>query len=51
MKEVSEQLKKIANGEFKTPETIKRKFGTIVYAAVSLPVTEIESLLSTVSER
>ena len=50
VKEVLEQLRKIAKGEYKTPDTGKRKFGTIVYAAVTLPVTEIKTLLHTVSE-
>lgn len=50
VKEVLEQLRKIAKGEYKTPDTVKRTFGTIVYAAVSLPVMEIKSLLDSVSE-
>lgn len=50
VKEVSEQLTRIAKGDYKTPDTGKRKFGTIVYAAVSLPVTEIKGLLDDVSE-
>lgn len=45
-----EQLRLIAKGEYKAPSTEKRKFGTIVFAAVSLPVTEIQSLLDNVSE-
>ncbi|RVX22844.1 tRNA ligase 1 [Vitis vinifera] len=32
--------KSIAKGDYPTPGTEKRKFGTIVFAAVSLPVTE-----------
>lgn len=44
-----EQLKSIAKGDYPTPGTEKRKFGTIVFAAVSLPVTEIQSLLANVS--
>lgn len=44
-KQVLEQLKLIAKGEYKAPSTEKRNFGTIVFAAVSLPVTEIQSLL------
>lgn len=45
VKQVLEQLKLIAKGEYKAPSTEKRNFGTIVFAAVSLPVTEIQSLL------
>lgn len=43
VKEVLEQLRKIAKGEYKTPVSGKRAFGTIAYAAVSLPATEIKS--------
>lgn len=50
VKEVSKQLMRIAKGDYKTPDTGKRKFGAIVYAAVSLPVTEIKGLLDNVSE-
>lgn len=50
VKDVSEQLTKIAKGDYIRPDTGKRKFGTIVYAAVSLPVMEIKSLLDNVSE-
>lgn len=45
VKEVLEQLRKIAKGEYKTPDTGKRTFGTFVFAAVNLPVTEIKSHL------
>lgn len=47
VKQVLEQLRAIATGE--TPAIEKRKLGTIVFAAVSLPVTEIQSLLDNVS--
>ncbi len=46
-----EQLKKIAKGDYATPDTEKRKFGTIVFAAVDLPVTEIQTLLDNVCKR
>ncbi|RVW56768.1 Retrovirus-related Pol polyprotein from transposon RE1 [Vitis vinifera] len=46
VRQVLEQLKSIAKGDYPTPGTEKRKFGTIVFAAVSLPVTEIQSLLA-----
>ncbi|KAL5581190.1 hypothetical protein UlMin_013632 [Ulmus minor] len=51
VKEVLEQLKKVAKGEYKTPDAEKRMFGTIVFAAVSLPVTEVISFLNTMAER
>ncbi|KAF3455044.1 hypothetical protein FNV43_RR05492 [Rhamnella rubrinervis] len=51
VKEVSEQLTKIAKGDYITPDTGKRKFGTIVYAAVSLPVMEIKGLLDNLAEK
>ena len=44
-----EQLKIIAKGDYLTPSTEKRKFGTIAFAAVSLPVTEVQGLLTDVS--
>lgn len=50
VKDVLEQLTKIAKGGYQTPDTGKRKFGSIVYAAVSLPVIEIKGLLDNVSE-
>ncbi|KAM1414714.1 hypothetical protein ACFX2I_006463 [Malus domestica] len=49
VKEVSEQLKKVAKGEYKTPDTGKRKFGAIVFAAVSLPVMEVSGLLDSLA--
>lgn len=50
VKQVVEQLKKIAKGDYATPDTEKRKFGTIVFAAVDLPVTEIQTLLDNLAE-
>ncbi|XP_077232996.1 tRNA ligase 1-like isoform X2 [Tasmannia lanceolata] len=51
VKQVLEQLRAIAKGEYKTPaSTEKRKFGNIVFAAVTLPVTEIRSLLDKLAE-
>lgn len=49
VKQVSEQLKKVASGDYTVPSTEKRKLGTIVFAAVSLPVTHIQNLLNDVS--
>ncbi|KAL6276040.1 hypothetical protein ACE6H2_019641 [Prunus campanulata] len=51
VKDVSEQLRKIAQGEYKTPDTGKKKFGAIVFAAVSLPVTEISDLLDNLAAK
>ncbi|URE03208.1 hypothetical protein MUK42_21425 [Musa troglodytarum] len=45
VKQVLEQLKDVAKGGYKTPDTEKRKFGNIVFAAVTLPVGEIKNLL------
>ncbi|KAF9664985.1 hypothetical protein SADUNF_Sadunf16G0075200 [Salix dunnii] len=50
VKQVSEQLQIIINGEYTPPSTEKRKLGLIVFAAVSLPVTEISSLLDKLVE-
>lgn len=47
---VLEQLKKISKGDYKSPITERRKSATIVYAAVSLPVQDIQDALHTVSE-
>ncbi|XP_043699681.1 tRNA ligase 1 isoform X2 [Telopea speciosissima] len=46
VKQVLEQLKTVAKGDFSVPNTEKRKFGTIAFAAVTLPVTEIRNLLN-----
>ncbi|XP_061991202.1 tRNA ligase 1-like [Rosa rugosa] len=50
VKEVSEQLRKIAKGEYKAPEyrtsdSGKRKISAITFAAISLPITDIKGLL------
>lgn len=50
VKEVSEQLKKIAKGDYQTPDSGKRKFGNIVYAAVTIPPKELKCVLDNVSE-
>lgn len=50
VKQVLEQLKEVAKGEHKTPDTEKRRFGNIVFAAVTLPVTDIKLLLSKVKK-
>ncbi|KAI3687795.1 hypothetical protein L1987_81498 [Smallanthus sonchifolius] len=48
--QVLEQLKRIMKGEYVTPISEKRKFGTIVFAAIDVPVTEVHNLLSCISE-
>lgn len=45
---VVEQLKKVAKGEHRTPDTEKRRFGNIIFAAVTLPAGEIVNLLEKV---
>ncbi|KAL6001668.1 hypothetical protein ACLOJK_007408 [Asimina triloba] len=46
VKQVVEQLRSIANGNFTTPTgSEKRKFGNIVYDAVTMPVVDIRSIL------
>jgi hypothetical protein len=45
VKEVLEQLKAVAKGGIKTPDTAKRKFGNIVFAAVTVPQADILGLL------
>lgn len=51
VKQVLEQLKKIAQGDYTAPSTEKRKLGTIVFVAVSLPVTHIQKLLNDLAEK
>jgi hypothetical protein len=45
VKEVLEQLKAVAKGDIKTPDTGKRKFGNIIFAAVRLTPADIVGLL------
>ncbi|RZB80036.1 tRNA ligase 1 isoform X2 [Glycine max] len=49
VKQVLEQLRSIAKGEYTPPDTERRKFGTIVFAALSMPVTEIHGVLNKVA--
>ncbi|GJN24797.1 hypothetical protein PR202_gb12562 [Eleusine coracana subsp. coracana] len=51
VKEVLEQLKAVAKGDLKTPDTVKRKFGNIVFAAVRLTPSDILGVLQKVGER
>ncbi|XP_050894247.1 tRNA ligase 1 isoform X2 [Lathyrus oleraceus] len=46
VKQVLEQLRNIAKGDYTPPDTEKRKFGTIVFAALNLPVIEIQGVLN-----
>jgi len=50
VKQVLEQLRNIAKGDYTPPDTEKRTFGTIVFAALSIPVIEIQDLLNNVRE-
>jgi hypothetical protein len=45
VKEVLEQLKTVAKGDLKTPDTGKRKFGNIMFAAVRLSPPDILGFL------
>ncbi|KAK4709518.1 hypothetical protein R3W88_030443 [Solanum pinnatisectum] len=51
VKEVLEQLKAIARGEYAAPSSEKRKLGSIVFAAISLPVPEILGLLNDLAKK
>ncbi|KAL8120546.1 tRNA ligase 1-like [Apium graveolens] len=55
VKQVLQQLKSIVKGDYTapttTPNTEKRKLGNIVFAAVNIPVTEIQSLLHNLAEK
>lgn len=51
VKEVLEQLKAIARGEYAAPSSEKRKLGSIVFAAISLPVAEILGLLNDLAKK
>jgi hypothetical protein len=45
VKEVLEQLKAVAKGDIKTPDTSRRRFGNIVFAAVTVPWADVLGLL------
>ncbi|KAG0542028.1 hypothetical protein BDA96_02G067700 [Sorghum bicolor] len=51
VKEVLEQLKTVAKGDLKTPDTGKRKFGNIMFAAVRLSPPDILGFLHKVAEK
>ncbi|KAL6508857.1 hypothetical protein OROHE_021416 [Orobanche hederae] len=48
---VVKQLKAIAKGEYTSPGTEKRRFGNIVFAAVSLPVSKILDVLCGLAQK
>ncbi|TKY67259.1 hypothetical protein E2542_SST10151 [Spatholobus suberectus] len=50
VKQVLEQLRNIAKGDYTPPDTEKRKFGTIVFAALSMPVAEIQRVLNRLAQ-
>ncbi|CAN8311589.1 unnamed protein product [Cochlearia groenlandica] len=45
VQKVQEELKRIAKGEYRPPSSEKSKHGSIVFAAINLPVTQVHSLL------
>ncbi|XP_070006657.1 tRNA ligase 1-like isoform X2 [Nicotiana sylvestris] len=51
VKEVLEQLRAIARAEYAAPTSEKRKLGSIVFGAVSLPVPEILGLLNDLAQK
>ncbi|KAL6598643.1 hypothetical protein ACP70R_046342 [Stipagrostis hirtigluma subsp. patula] len=51
VKEVLEQLKAVAKGDVKTPDTAKRKFGNIIFSAVRLTPADILGLLREVAAK
>ncbi|KAL2328655.1 hypothetical protein Fmac_022082 [Flemingia macrophylla] len=50
VKQVLEQLRNITKGDYTPPDTEKRKFGTIVFAALSMPVNEIQGVLKELAQ-
>uniref|UniRef100_A0ACD5Z304 Uncharacterized protein n=1 Tax=Avena sativa TaxID=4498 RepID=A0ACD5Z304_AVESA len=51
VKEVVEQLKAVAKGDIGTPDTAKRRFGNIIFAAVTLSQADILCLVRKVAEK
>ncbi|KAF6134724.1 hypothetical protein GIB67_002125 [Kingdonia uniflora] len=51
VKQVLEQLKIVAKGDYATPSSEKRKFGNIVFAAVTLPVKDVKNLLDSLAQK
>ncbi|KEH30066.1 RNA ligase, putative [Medicago truncatula] len=50
VKQVLEQLRNIAKGDYTPPDTEKRTFGTIVFAALSIPVIDIQGVLNNLAK-
>lgn len=50
VEKVIEQLKAIAKGDYIAPSSEKRNLGSIVFAAVTLPVSEITDLVHMVRD-
>ena len=46
-----EELKRIAKGEYKPPSSEKTKHGSITFAAINLPVTQVHNLLEKVTNK
>ncbi|XBJ13281.1 hypothetical protein VPH35_017662 [Triticum aestivum] len=51
VKEVVEQLKAVAKGDIKPPDTAKRRSGNIVFAAVTLSPADVLGLVRKVAEK
>lgn len=49
MKQVVEQLKAVAKGDIKPPDTAKRRLGNIVFAAVTLSPADVLGLVRKVT--
>ncbi|GAU14656.1 hypothetical protein TSUD_97200, partial [Trifolium subterraneum] len=50
VKQVLEQLRNIAKGDYMPPDTEKRSTSTIVFDAISLPVIEIQGVLNNLAK-
>ncbi|CAJ1979353.1 unnamed protein product [Sphenostylis stenocarpa] len=50
VKQVLEQMRNIVKRDYTPPNTEKRKLGTIVFAALSMPVTEIKGVLNKLAD-
>ncbi|XP_057981227.1 tRNA ligase 1-like [Malania oleifera] len=50
VEQVLEQLRTITEGKF-TTNIEKKKFGTVVFAAINLPIIDIQSLLNNLAEK
>ncbi|MED6159771.1 hypothetical protein PIB30_045298 [Stylosanthes scabra] len=50
VKQVQEELQKVAKGDYVPPVIEERKLGTIVFAALSVPVSEIQAVLNNLAK-